>query len=58
MQQGFKSAGFTIIELEYRAFDALLSSHKELLFLYSAYRDYLSVLIFYTDDLFNRFISF
>ena len=47
-----------MIELKYRAFDPLSPPYKELLFLYSVYRDYLSVLIFYINDLFSEFISF
>ena len=58
MQQGSKSAGFTMTELGYRAFGALPPPHKEPSFLHSAHCDHLPVLTFYTDDLFGGFISF
>lgn len=58
MQQGSKSAGFTMTELGYRAFGALPPPHNEPSFLHSANHEHLPVLTFYTDDLFGGFRSF
>lgn len=58
MQQGSKSAPFTMIELVYRAFGALPHPYKEPSLLHSASPDDLPVLTFYMDDFFGGFRTF
>lgn len=58
MQQGSKSAGFTMTELGYRAFGALSTPHNEPSFLHSSKHKHLPVLTFYMNDLFGGFGSF
>lgn len=58
MQQGSQSAPFTIIELVYRVFGALLYPYKEPSLLHSASPNNLPVLIFYIDDFFSGFRTF
>ena len=58
MQQGSKSAGFTMTELVYRAFGALPPPIKEPSLLHSGNPNDLPVLVFYMDDFFGGFEGF
>lgn len=58
MQQGSKSAGFTMNELVYRAFGALPPPIREPSLLHSSSPTDLPVLTFYMDDFFGGFQNF
>ena len=58
MQQGSKSAGFTMTELVYRAFGALPPPIGEPSLLHSSDPANLPILTFYMDDFFGGFRSF
>lgn len=58
MQQGSKSAGFTMTELVYRAFGFIPPPDPEPSLLYSASPEILPPLIFYMDDFFGGFRDF
>ena len=58
IQQDSKSIEFMMIELDYRAFEALSTLYNKLFFLYSTSHEDLSVLTFYIDNLFDNFRSF
>ena len=57
MQQGSKSAGFTMTELIYRAFGQLPPPWNELSLLHSSHPDLPPILSFYMDDFFGGFSS-
>ena len=58
MQQNSKFANFIIIKLKYQAFETLLLSHNKLFFLHFINHKHLSILTFYTNNLFNDFFNF
>lgn len=58
MQQGLKLAGFTMIELAYRAFGPLLPPFREPSLLHLSDSSYQPILVFYMDDFFGGFGSF
>ena len=47
-----------MIKLRYRAFETLSFSHNESFFLHFVNHKHLSILTFYTNDLFNNFFNF
>jgi len=58
MQQGSRSAGFTLTELVYRASGALPPPYREPSLLHSISLEELPVTTFYMDDFFDGYRSF
>ena len=58
MQQGSQSAGFTITDAAYRAFEALPPPLDKPSLLHSSSATHLPLLTFYTDDFFGGFANF